>query len=379
MPYRHLPFLPELNNQGLPGQLLYQQSDSVSEPQMPRLFFSERLAELQDWIKHLCRMGEIDHASGNHIAWSISVSSCLQYQAMFERMEGYLATVVLLPMEFEYSEYLNVFIQSCLQLQILTKKNGNFVMDVSLSVSTQLRDVTLDWTSFCQLLDLICAKSRTAEFKAKLRFQAKEANERYTDYCNYVNALFDCCDRLVVLRVDLVYHKELTGKTSLEMALADLDRLFANMRNNYLFESLEGYIVKTEYGIERGIHFHLVLFFNGSARNGSSHIFHARQIGQYWSEVITRGRGWYWNCNRDAKNYQKMGRLGVGLIHWSDTDLRNNLLEHVVGYVCKQDQCFRSLLLPRAKLIRRGQYPAILNVKRGRPRMLSQTDGVQVS
>ncbi|MFZ6745957.1 hypothetical protein ACO0LC_22255 [Undibacterium sp. JH2W] len=368
MPYRHHPFLPKLNSQGLPGQLHYQHSDSVTEPQMPRLIFSERLAELQDWIEQLWRMGEIDHVSSNHVASSISVSSCLQYQAMFERIDVYLATVVLLPMEFEYSEYLNVFIQSCLQLQILTKKNGNVAKEAPHSSLTQLRYVVPDWDGFCQLLEVMNSKSRTAEFKAKLRLQAKEANERYTDYCNYVNALFDCCDRLVVLRVDLAYRKELSGETSLEMALADLDRLFANMRNNYLFESLEGYIVKTEYGIEKGIHFHLVLFFNGSARNGSSHIFHAKQIGQYWSEVITRGRGWYWNCNRQAKNYQKMGRLGVGVIHWNEMDLRNNLLAHVVGYICKQDQCFRSLLLPRAKLIRRGQYPDVPEVRRGRPR-----------
>ncbi|MFZ6755954.1 hypothetical protein ACO0K9_01950 [Undibacterium sp. Ji50W] len=370
MPYRHLSFLPELNNQGLPGQLLYQQSDLGTEPQMPRLFFSERLAELQDWIKQLCRMREIDHVSGNHVAPSISLSSCLKYQAMFERIDVYLATVVLLPMEFEYSEYLNVFIESCLQLLILTKKNGSVVKEVPHSSSTQLRYVVPDWDGFCRLLEVMYAKSRTAEFKAKLRLQAKEANERYTDYCNYVNALFDCCDRLVVLRVDLAYCKELTCKMSLEMALADLDRLFANMRNNYLFESLEGYIVKTEYGIERGIHFHLVLFFNGSARNGSSHIFHAMQIGQYWSEVVTRGRGGYWNCNKEAKNYHKMGRLGVGLIRWNEMDLRNNLLEHVVGYICKQDQCFRSLLLPKAKLIRRGQYPDVPEVRLGRRRLL---------
>lgn len=369
MPYRHLPFLPELNNQGLPGQLLYQQSDSGTEPQMPRLFFSERLEELQDWIKQLCRTGEVDHVSGNHAAPSISLSTCLQYQAMFERIDVYLATVVLLPMEFEYSEYLNTFIQSCLQLLILIKKNENVAKEVPHSSSTQLRYVVPDWDGFCKLLEVMYSKSRTTEFKAKLRSQAKEANERYTDYCNYVNALFDCCDRLVVLRVDLAYRKELTGKTSLEMALADLDRLFANMRNNYLFESLEGYIVKTEYGIEKGIHFHLVLFFNGSARNGSSHVFHARQIGQYWNEVITKGRGRYWNCNQQAKNYQTMRRLGVGLIHWSDTELRNNLLEHVVGYICKQDQCFRSLLLPRAKLIRRGQYPIMPEVRLGRPRL----------
>lgn len=369
MPYRHHPFSHELNSQSLSGQLLYQQYDLMTEPPIPRLFFSERLAELQDWIKQLSQMGEMNHVSGNHVAPSISLSSCLQYQGMFERIDVYLATVVLLSMEFEYSEYLNIFIQSCLQLQILTKKNGIFVMEVPHSSSTQLRYVVPDWNSFCRLLEVMYAKSSTAEFKEKLRSQAKEANERYTDYCNYVNALFECCDRLVVLRVDLAYRKELTGETSLEMALADLDRLFANMRNNYLFESLEGYIVKTEYGIERGIHFHLVLFFNGSARNGSSHIFHAMQIGQYWSEVITKGRGRYWNCNQQAKNYQKMRRLGVGLIHWSDTELRNNLLEHVVGYVCKQDQCFRSLLLPRAKLIRRGQYPDMPEVRLGRPRL----------
>lgn len=358
----------------LPGQHLYQQSDSNSEYLAARLDFSVRLAKLQEQVKELSQIGDVDQVSGNGVCQSISTYSFSSCQTMFDSIGDYLATVTLLPLEYEYSEYLNVFIESCYQLHFLVRDNRYLAPGFTCSSVACLRYVVPDWIGFCQLLQSIYAKCRTVDFKSKLRRQVREANERTMDYCNYVNALFDQCARLVVLRIDLAYQKALAYSTSLELALADLERLFANMRNNRLFEFLEGYIVKTEYGIEKGIHFHLVLFFNGAERDGRKHIFQTWQIGKYWKEVITGGRGVYWNCNQQEKNYQEKGILGIGEIDWDDATLRDNLLNHVVGYVCKQEQCFKSKLLPRTKLIRRGQYPVEQEIRRGRPRQSGLVD-----
>src|ERR1035437_2723080 len=44
----------------------------------------------------------------------------------------------------------------------------------------------------------------------KVRTKRKLARLLFLDYCNYIDALFEKCARLVVLRIDLGYKKELS-------------------------------------------------------------------------------------------------------------------------------------------------------------------------
>ena len=91
-------------------------------------------------------------------------------------------------------------------------------------------------------------------------------------------------------------------------------------------------------------------------------------MGKYWVDTITNGRGAYWNVNNNADRYDELGRLGIGVINWKDTQLRNNLKEFVIGYLCKVEQFIRPKWGPNVRLFRRGLYPELRINNRGRPR-----------
>lgn len=119
--------------------------------------------------------------------------------------------------------------------------------------------------------------------------------------------------------------------------------------------------------MDHGYHFHLLLFFDGSKRSNQSDIYLAKEIGEYWKNVITPGRGRYWNSNARKQNFQFLGRLGVGTIHASDENTIENLL-HIVRYFCKKEQFCKPLASPKTKLLRKGKTPKLPRVKPGRPR-----------
>ena len=99
----------------------------------------------------------------------------------------------------------------------------------------------------------------------------------------------------------------------------------------------------------------------------------AEAIGEYWKNIITKGRGAYWNVNARADQYDKLGRLGIGVINYNDDKLRSNLREFVVSYLCKEDQYFRSKGGPKVKLLRKKDIPEMPDSKLGRPRKELET------
>lgn len=265
-------------------------------------------------------------------------------------IDQYLDVIAKLPNEYVYSPYIEAFI-AC-------SKEVGLISPCFLSTPRECNELIAQLWQHCQ----------TEHFKEAVRITHREADKRYRNYAQYVDALFDRNDRIIVLRLDLSYQKIYTRQITLSKATSDMERLLNNRRNNQLFKSNIGYIIKTEYGIERGIHFHVLLFFNGSQRKGTSHVHHAQQIGEYWCNEITMGQGSYWNCNQNIEEFRTRERCGIGVIHWNETNLRRNLQNYVLAYLCKVGQSFKSLQFSKAKMIRRGAFPAAQQVRLGRPR-----------
>jgi len=301
------------------------------------------LAELEGLLRALA--GQDEHTNSKQ-------AELLLLQSFSE----YVDVVAKLPNEYEYSEYLNAFIAVCEEARLF---------DFSIvDINDTSKRVILAWIS------QVRRDCQGFEFREKLRIQQREADRRYEEYAGYIDALFDKNDRLIVLRLDLGYEKRFAKNITLEMALEDIDKLMNNRRNNRLFDHMVGYILKTEFGIDRRIHFHTIFFFNGSRRQGRAHIRLAQEIGEYWCNSITQGEGNYWNCNRQIDEFERRGRCGIGEIHWSDEISQSNLKEHVLAYLCKTDQGFRPRQHPKAKLMRRGAVPEVREVRRGRLRIL---------
>ncbi len=207
--------------------------------------------------------------------------------------------------------------------------------------------------------------------KKKIRNWESKYKKNYQRLIYVEKTLFEMCSRLAVIRLDLEYDKsrpdqkamdlfflrhqaeqdqnleaylngadldapsQTEGLVSLEELQRDRDRLLANMKGkSTLFEHLITYAWRIECTPQAGYHLHLLLFFDGSQVRKHEHLAH--EIGEYWSEVVTEGRGRFHNVNRAWR--PEHPRYGIGLISWDDALKRENLRRYVLAYLSKSEQ-----------------------------------------
>lgn len=212
-------------------------------------------------------------------------------------------------------------------------------------------------------VDRIRQEAKSKQFQSKLKNYQRSGNKNYKGLMAYVDALFARYSRLLVLRVDLGYRKEFSKATQAE-AKQDREHLFQNMRSNKLFGDMVGYIWKLEHGPEKGFHYHMMFFFDGSKVREDGSL--AMRIGHYWNDVITKGRGLYHNCNADKSFYRS---CGIGMVeHWN-SQMRDGLGKAVL-YLTKTDLYMKLQTVGRGmgKMERPRQKDA-----RGRPRTAPST------
>lgn len=165
----------------------------------------------------------------------------------------------------------------------------------------------------------------------------------------YLDALQDKYSKLNVIRIDLAYKKPYSDKMNTDEVNKDIKRMFTNMRNKpSVFKDKVGYILKKEFTEDKGIHMHAFFIYNGNKVLKDIH--KADEIGSYWKEQITKGKGIYYNCNKN--NYQDSG---VGMIEYRDKNKRKNL-DMAVEYLCKDEQVINTDS-NRAKSFTRGLLP----------------------
>ncbi|WP_172592458.1 inovirus-type Gp2 protein [Nitrosomonas supralitoralis] len=201
--------------------------------------------------------------------------------------------------------------------------------------------------------------------RKKIRCARKAAKKRTKEFRKYVLSLFAARTPINVIRIDLGYSEY----TSIETIINDLKHFHRNMRHNpKLFKHRIGYIEKIEFGLSKGIHAHVILFYS-SERQSSANVNLAQSIGEYWVNEITHGKGSYMNINALADHYRRLGRLGIGEIHAHDAN-GISWLCYDVEYFCKVEQFIKPAASPKTKLLRRGAMPKLSKHKPGRPRKL---------
>ncbi|SFG24381.1 YagK/YfjJ domain-containing protein [Neptunomonas qingdaonensis] len=232
-------------------------------------------------------------------------------------------------------------------------------------------------------------KINSPSFK-KLKLKVKKTcDKNYRSMLSYIDKLFEKRSRLLVVRVDLSYKRKYNDamKKSIlnnkdvgleadefEKVKSDMERLLRNRRNNTIFNGLLGYIWKLEYGVLRRYHFHVLFFFNSSTRCRDATI--GENIGEYWSNEITEGRGAYFNVNGSSSHYQNDAR---GQVHCTDGNARNGL-RHIASYFSKADYFMRLELPKRFKgrkkinyrTMGKGQLQESVSNLGGRPRELGK-------
>lgn len=184
------------------------------------------------------------------------------------------------------------------------------------------------------LVEALRTEGRSQEMLRNMDDWTRRVRKRFSGASRYVNALFNRHSRVLAIRLDLGYCMEETasqGMVTSSMSLADVKAHMAKfdrfVRENY---PAIGHMHCREYGLLSGYHFHVLYFLNRNLVQRDVHI--ARELGERWKNVITEGRGRYYNCN--AEDYP---RKGVGTIQYDDYAKRDILLNSVVAYLTKSD------------------------------------------
>lgn len=231
--------------------------------------------------------------------------------------------------EYQYSWHLSLFQQACQMIGVELSPCG----------VTCLSEDETRYLSTYETLNELTACIRT--LLPQQRFKRRESDQRYLaiqqeiEIGRYVDAVLDRYARTCVVRVDLYYRKEAQTRLRVERIFDDLSRLVAARERNVIFDHEIGYIFSVEQGEDRGFHIHAAFFFNGS--EVSADIYRAQLIGELW-ERITRGQGYFNNCNREKEKHQD--KLGIGLIHRRDRHARCNV-HYAMRYLVKNDQHLR--------------------------------------
>jgi hypothetical protein len=233
----------------------------------------------------------------------------------------------------------------------------NVFVDLFLHACDELK--ILDWSShalghygakreanalaFNELIATIRRLSKKRPYPSQIWHAENDHRNNFDSCVAFIDRLFSDWSRYAVVRVDLEYLKEHASDVFTLDARTDMARLLNRMRHGKrvkmdcrereLFADAAGYIWKLEYGEDRLLHFHCFFFFK--KKNGAQAGYWAQQIGQYWVDVITEGRGFVHNCNFKWYGHPDEG---IGEVNRNDTSKREKLVG-AVGYLFKPEQC----------------------------------------
>lgn len=231
----------------------------------------------------------------------------------------------------------------------------------------QPRDLMTEHETAAEVFNRLIREIRVAQdsraYREELRLREYNIKRSHQSAMEYVNALFECHARLLVIRVDLgyPYREDTYTTTRLEAFRKDLERFRKRMERSPIFNKLVGHIFKIEYGLSKGHHLHAFFFFDGSKSIKDEYI--AQQIGELWVSA-TRNQGAYFNCNQKKKSYKY---LGIGMINHYEKSKRNNL-SRALGYLFELEQFLSYRYGKKERTFSKGKMPNCLGERRGRRR-----------
>lgn len=185
----------------------------------------------------------------------------------------------------------------------------------------------------------------------------------------YIDELLENHSKIQVIRLDLSYTKEHAKEASLEKINQDLKHLLNNRRTKpSVFEHMIGYICKREFTKDKGPHIHSLFIYDG--QKVSKDAYKGEQIGKYWKNEITDGKGIFHNCNREKDKYAE---CALGMIDHTDDAKRTVLKEKAIAYLCKEEQCIDPIKQSgNERAFTRGISPRKKS-NAGRPRLYDST------
>lgn len=197
-------------------------------------------------------------------------------------------------------------------------------------------------------------------FKQACRKYQRASVKNLKGVMNYIRHMQERHSRLLVLRVDLSWANEHKDDITADDARKYRQQLLRNMQNNPLFRHVLGTVWKLEYAPHRKFHYHMLFLLNGNKVQQDGTIAHA--FGEYWKNIITKGKGIYYNCNANKARYEN---CCLGKLERDDNSKDKGLLQ-ALSYITKIDACARLVLPGNARTFGRGEVRSLKNRKRAK-------------
>jgi len=170
-------------------------------------------------------------------------------------------------------------------------------------------------------------------------------------------AMFNWRSRHLLIVLTLSYKPEWRAQMTFEHLRRDRDNFLNNARLNSFLQAINGYVWKIEEGEGAGgLHMHVVLFYDDAH---CADVYIAECIGEYWTEVVTDGRGDYWNSNAHKKEFAS-GPWGdaTGQIDRCNHTRRESLRTYLGQYIAKDDQHVSSRTNPHWRTFGTSRFPS---------------------
>ena len=195
----------------------------------------------------------------------------------------------------------------------------------------------MDW--FSALIKKIQVRCQSREFRERERLRVINAKRNEENVLAMEEAMFseEGKSRWLVLSLTLKYKPKYRRWITPATIRMHRDKLFASRRANKLMAGIKNYVCRIEQGGDTGLHLHVIVFY--SAESNRDELI-AKQIGEYWENEVTEGKGEYWSSNQGwlKKRYEEKGHgIGVGQINWNDYEKRASLRRNLV-YLAKAEQ-----------------------------------------
>ncbi|MGA3845163.1 hypothetical protein ACI2S9_16655 [Ralstonia nicotianae] len=272
--------------------------------------------------------------------------------------------------KYYYSARVEVFYEVCKELGLL----GTYPFAFGAPGEVARPDGARYMDVFNLLIHKIRIRCQTRAFKERERLRCAVAKRNERNVLALEEEMFSDetgRSRWLVLSLTLRYKPQYRRWITPEMVQEHRDRFFKARHFNTLMAGIKNYVWAIEQSEDAGLHLHVILFYSTSSNHDE---FIAKQIGEYWAEVVTQGKGTYWNSNQGwlKTRYEKRGHgIGVGQINWNDAEKREALRKNLV-YLAKTEQYLMARETERIHTFGMGQVPE--KIKSGRPRVVADAN-----
>lgn len=194
-------------------------------------------------------------------------------------------------------------------------------------------------------ISFIRASCRSQTYKKELDNYRRNEEKNIASCCKYLATQFQRRSQLLILRIDLYFRPTSKDWGYTREADDHHSRLLRALHENRIVPDVLGYISKREDGIDRGIHFHILVILDGHKHRDTANL--TRMIGKDWvqrcghgeyddgidvGEAGKKDKASYFNCYTRQDQYRFNC---LGLIHPTDPEKLRGL-RLAIEYLCKE-------------------------------------------